>query len=752
MKKNQEKVITIFCFLYYSSALLADYYGNTGYFDHASDAFYLSYAFALCERNIIDRIPKFSYRTAFSISLTILRLVAIPGHDKGLLVLQVVYLAVGIYLDMDKEKHSREFFLSYFKNKEQLDKFKDLVVQDIPESILIVSKDLMKSLFFNNSFKSLIDLHPDSLLNIHAQLDKFKVQDDSDASSQSLIEENVKKESSLFSFLNGIIHNNVEIPLDKKFSCVLKYIKTDSPIQQIQAKNSSNHDQQVFEAKILHIIWDEQPAFAILLHDITQQNTIINLKIAADLHKDKVLATVSHELRTPLNGILGMVQIMQKLTKDQDLLHYLDICKNSGNLLLGLVNSILDLNQIRANKFKLYTEKVLLREMLKDIVRLFEFQCAQKGLYLQLEIPSEAPKSLVTDKNRLSQIFINLIGNALKFTSKGGINISASTKSEEYLMFSIQDSGIGIKPEDQTKLFKTFGKLEHENNPSMNQQGVGLGLTISDSLAKLLCKNESLGGIKVQSEYNKGSQFSFIINKNLASPQIHTENISHISILQESNANITHSIIGSQGEVDSKIKIYSTLPIKSRRASEEVNVKQQNSSNIPLNTYPRLSGPNRQRNSCDLKPSSLRKMVPIVEKMSPIEDLSPYILVVDDNPFNIAVTERMISYNKYRVKTALSGQAAIDLLTDNDFIKEPMMMVLMDCEMPIMNGMQATKNLKRMMNEGKIPEIPIVALTANEGEYYRKACKDVGMCDYLTKPLKEKELVKVLNVYDKKNK
>ncbi|RZK18270.1 MAG: hypothetical protein EOO43_12655, partial [Flavobacterium sp.] len=125
---------------------------------------------------------------------------------------------------------------------------------------------------------------------------------------------------------------------------------------------------------------------------------------------------VSHELRTPLNGILGMVQIMQQRVQDPELLHFLSICRNSSNLLIGLVNSILDVNQIRYKKLELHPERIDLMAFFKDIVGLFEFQCQQKGLYLRVDTSNLQMKSIVTDKKRLSQIFINLVGNALKFT------------------------------------------------------------------------------------------------------------------------------------------------------------------------------------------------------------------------------------------------------------------------------------------------------------------------------------------------
>ena len=308
----------------------------------------------------------------------------------------------------------------------------------------------------------------------------------------------------------------------------------------------------VFEAKVLHITWDEQPAIAIILYDVTQQQTILSLKLA-DAYKDTLLATISHELRTPLNGILGMLQIIQKCVKDAEILRYIDICKNSGQLLLSLVNSILDLNQIRAKKLKLYPEKLNVHSFLKEICALFEFQCTQKNLLLNVKVSPKVPRHFVTDKNRLSQILINLMGNALKFTSTGGISILVNpTTHVDYVELSIVDTGIGIKEQEKVKLFKMFGKLEDSDN-TLNRQGVGLELTISDNLARLLCCNREKEGIKVDSEDKKGSRFYFVIKR------VYQDTVEESdSSLEKSCMDSNVSSLRELDELEEKMKKYST--------------------------------------------------------------------------------------------------------------------------------------------------------------------------------------------------
>ena len=184
------------------------------------------------------------------------------------------------------------------------------------------------------------------------------------------------------------------------------------------------------------------------------------------------------------------------------------------SLLLSLVNSILDLSQIKNNKLTLIYAKIDVKETLDEIKALFNYFCVLKNLYLDVEIHPDVCKTINTDKNRLSQIIINLLGNAFKFTINGGITIKVEVESQDpyRIRFSVRDTGIGIKKEDQDKLFKLFGRLEHTDK-KINTSGVGLGLTISNTLALLLNPSEQKG-IEVVSESDKGSTFSFAVEEN----------------------------------------------------------------------------------------------------------------------------------------------------------------------------------------------------------------------------------------------
>jgi len=470
------------------------------------------------------------------------------------------------------------------------------------------------------------------------------------------------------------------------------------------------------------IVWDDQPSIAIILRDITEQHTIMSLKIA-DAQKDNVLATVSHELRTPLNGMLGMIQIMEKKIREPELLGYLEVCKNSGSLLVSLVNSILDVNQIRANKLKLVPEKIDLYGLLSGVKALFDFQCKKKGIFLTIKISQIT--CVVTDKNRLSQILINLVGNAIKFTSKGGITITAcqSRENSDYVKFSVEDTGVGIKDADKGKLFKVFGKLDNDDE-RINCQGVGLGLNISDNIARVLCQEEKLKGISVDSQFGVGTTFSFLINRRLTTKGKVEE--------EKDESELPHvcTTLDTEGDLSEKLNFYSLV----YRGNSDLFEKSKGSINDTLIVHRSKTG-----SFADCRWQSS-------EAIS-TEQATPCIMLVDDNPFNIAVAEHMIRSIGFKVKSALSGDGAIEMFTKNDHKAEPIKLILMDCQMPLMDGFETTKILKRKMHSHQHPDTPIVALTANDSENDREKCKKVGMCDYLTKPLNEMKLQKVIKKY-----
>jgi len=707
--KFQEAIITLFLGLIQAGYNLVYFNGDPQTYQNIYNTYYFGHCNALFEAAIANRIPSFNYRTGFRIVLLLLRFLTIPIVDKAIIPTHLLCCFVSIYLDYDKEKHDRDLFVSYFNSRQQLNKFKDLLVNDIPEGIVVLSQDLAKCLFANRFFLQLIG--PELSQNPLQSFNSF-ILDDTPRKHVSSFSIQAKQQT-LSTYLQVLKENKA---IFQKNSCTLTFNKQS--------------DEYVLDVKIIPLFWNEQRSIGLVLHDLTQQKAMTRLKIASNLNtqKDRILATVSHELRTPLNGILGMIQIIQQKVQDSELLQYLTICNNSGNLLLGLVNSILDLNLISANKIKLHPEKVNFQKALQEIIQLFEYQCKLKSIFIKLKMSPIIPKFITTDKNRLNQILINLIGNSLKFTSKGGITISAAIcpQSEDYIEISVEDTGMGIREEDKGKLFQIFEKIETGTpETAVNTQGVGLGLTLSNNLAKLLCNNLKLQGINLETEYGKGTKFSFFMRKDLG-------NTSNTSDGEVSADLINEGVLNQPINFNSR---YPLSPLKKPHSSQKPSDPNTSPVSIPNLSNKGFNFTRQSIKAFTEKPSSSKQF-----NKSPSILQDEFVLIIDDNPLNIAVAEFFVLKHGFKVKTALSGQAAISTMLKNDHSAHPVKLILMDLQMPVMTGYQVTQALFNLMEEGKIPITPIVALTANDSEDDRKICKDLGMSGYLTKPIKESEL------------
>jgi len=275
---------------------------------------------------------------------------------------------------------------------------------------------------------------------------------------------------------------------------------------------------------------------------------------------------------------------------------------------------------------------------------------------MKIKTPNLKTRYLVIDRNRLSQIFINLVGNTLKFTFEGGITIYASENhNEDFVDFDVADSGIGVKQEDQGKLFQIYGKLNKKVN--VNHEGIGLGLTISDAFVKVLKGGEEVAtqGITLESAPNKGSCFSFSIRKDVNSgiiPSKLDKTFTECSVVDEFNLK----------QQDRKMKYLTQMLGEIAHFFEKLDT------NI---------------------------------RMKSARSIRAHILIVDDNPFNLTVARHLVLLCGYNVQTALHEKSAIELLLNNNHEVEPIKLIFMDCQMPMMDGYQTTKALKKLMLKKK---------------------------------------------------
>ena len=402
---------------------------------------------------------------------------------------------------------------------------------------------------------------------------------------------------------------------------------------------------------------------------------------------------------------------------------YLSIAKNSAKTLLLMINDILDISQIQKGKLRLNMQASLIHNLIDEVLPLVAVQIQRRGLQLVYKNNCSPETLALVDPMRFQQILLNLLSNACKFTEKGTITVkvapvrkgmSASRESSkvikmkedsfksdeikeklsEYqelplIIISVTDSGVGIKPEHIPELFKLFGKFEQRGNAT----GVGLGLAISQKLAQQMYP----AGIEVKSQYGNGTRFWFYVQQ--TSSISSEDNI----FLLDNNVEINYNI--SARDFGSLI----SLPNQSKNFG---------SSNF------------------DNKNSNLS-----------MQKIKPRILIVDDDQINhIVISKYLSSFNFATIAKAFNGQEAIETIekySKNNIFFD---FILMDCNMPIMDGFTATRKIKKMVYEGKLPEINIIALTANVSASDRKTCHECGMSNVWSKPLHKKDFESKISV------
>ncbi len=378
--------------------------------------------------------------------------------------------------------------------------------------------------------------------------------------------------------------------------------------------------------------------------------------------KDQFLATMSHEMRTPLHGILGLARLtLERLPGRPGVLaesrHQVELIERAGEHLLHIINDVLDFSRIEAGKLHIEHAPFELRALIDEVLGLLRVNAADKGLRLLTDVRLPQPCWVQGDAARVRQMLHNLLGNAIKFTDMGEVRLvvardQAEGPGEGALRFTIQDSGVGIPPEQLTLIFDAF----HQADGSFvrRHKGTGLGLTITREIAR------AMGGeVVCVSEVGRGSVFTI------------------------------------------------TVPL------------------------PGMPAPGLATGELRSEPS----LVGLVH-------FSAHVLLVEDNPVNALVADAMLRRHGLSVTRAEDGREALALLAHHS---RPFQLVLMDLQMPEMNGMEASRLLRRWESEQGVLPIPVVALTANALSSDRAQCLAAGMDDHLAKPFRADELLAVLH-------
>ncbi len=498
----------------------------------------------------------------------------------------------------------------------------------------------------------------------------------------------------------------------------------------------------------------------------------------AEMIKSRFLANISHELRTPMNGILGMSELLNSTSLDESQTHFTKSINRSTESLLSIVNDLLDISSLDQGKIELEENVFFLSKLINDACSSFETRAKRKKLRLVWNTDNCTQSPVIGDEQRVKQVLCKLIDNAIKFTDKGEIVVSQDSDSETNIYrISVEDTGTGIAPDDQTEIFKAFS--QGDNTSTRRHGGTGLGLSIANALASLMG-----GEVTVESTPGKGSRFTLKCSLEQGNAEsirdVGYNTLSGIKVLVVDDLDINREILELQLqqwgiEVQSadsgkqalvllnKAQAENTpfrlaildlnMPdmdglelaqhIQNAEFSEDLRVMMLTSSTVDL-SLPELQAlgihksmmkPARQATVHDAIVHLLAGDLDHICEPAITKEKTISILLTEDDPINQEVATIMLESLGHEVTVADNGTLALEALTQ----KNNFDLVLMDCQMPVMDGFSATRAIRK-----KGIAIPIIALTANATEGDRELCIDAGMNDYLTKPIYQSALARIV--------
>lgn len=459
---------------------------------------------------------------------------------------------------------------------------------------------------------------------------------------------------SIFDF----VHPNEKISLKNYFERILqgsddtiiryRFRKKNGEYIWLEANNHVLKTDKLKNKEIISVSRD--------ITEVLKSEELIKAKEAAEYAsktKSEFLANLSHEIRNPMNVIIGMTNTLSRTQINQEQTKYIEALRISSNNLMNIINDILDISKIEANKVDIYNIHFKLDELFNELKLLYQHQADFKGLDFQYKIAPNVPLHLVGDYNKLKQILVNLISNAIKFTKKGSVSLLAELvlieKKSVKIKFIVQDTGIGIKKENFNKIFEAFTQLD--SSWSKQYSGTGLGLAIVKKFTDLLS-----GNITFNSKYNKGTTFY----------------------------------------VQIPFHLFDKSVTKNEEEQKKINKKQ------------------------------------------PIKEMK--ILLAEDDAINQMYLKNFLENQGWQVETAKNGLQVID-----KFKNETYDLILMDGQMPKMDGFEATRIIRSKEQENQLKHIPIIAITGYAVSEEKDKFLNAGMDEFITKPINEQKLLNIID-------
>ena len=527
-----------------------------------------------------------------------------------------------------------------------------------------------------------------------------------------------------------------------------------------------------------------------IVDEIRAQNRLlVELKEeaeAASRTKSSFLASMSHEIRTPMNAITGMVELMLRGELSNEARGYAqDIKQASGNL-ISIINDILDFSKIEAGKLEIIPVRYMIASLVNDTVNIIRMRLNEKPIRFFTNIDGNIPNNLLGDEVRLRQILLNLLSNAVKYTEKGHISLSITIEKKDekqvWLRYTVTDTGKGIKPEDQEKLFSEFVQVDMKKNRGV--EGTGLGLAITKRLCLLMG-----GDIRMESEYGKGSSFTVVIPQNIDTPEpfAAVDNPSEKKVLiyegrviyaqsvcwSLENMGVPYTMVKTFDDfADALFREEWTLVLSGYGLHERIKQAMgKPEADFPGGKKPPLALmvewgteayiPNVRFVSLPVQSLSIANVLNGKADSKSYDSVGisgiirytfpqARLLVVDDIPTNLKVAEGLMSPYKAKVESCLSGAEAIELVKHIKYD-----IVFMDHMMPDMDGIETTMFIREWeagLGKDASEKVPIIALTANAISGVREMFVEKGFNDFLAKPIDISKLDDVLNRWISKEK